>query len=182
MMSNQTRETALSHWWVRFILIGLALLLCAAPASAVLGGSLLSFSAAVPQACPTVSTTPVSPTSSAGVPQDCGIDPHGNAIVAWALSIAAHLYPCPDIYNPGQLPPHMDTCYNQGMPRAVIQYWEETCPGCSAWQNGNLQCVMLVLAAFGLGGAQAPVAGNAISFIRKMPIYGLETEDANIWA
>jgi hypothetical protein len=164
MMSNQAREPAMSQWWIRLILTGLALLLCVAPAGAVLGGSVLIFSEAGPQACPTGSAAPVDPPPVATLPQDCGIDPHGNAVVAWALSIAAHLYPCPDMYDPGQLPPYMDTCYNQAMPRAVIQYWEETCPGCSQWQNGNLQCVMLVLAAFGLAGAPAPIAGNAITF------------------
>jgi hypothetical protein len=95
---------------------------------------------------------------------DPGIDPEGNAIVAWALAIAAHLYPCPDIFTPGQLPPFMDVCYDRGLPPAVARYWEATCPGCASWENGNLQCVMSVLAAFGLGGAPAPVAGNAISF------------------
>jgi hypothetical protein len=94
MMSNQARETAMSQWWARLIFVGLALLLCAAPATVVLGGSLLSFSEAVPQACPTESTTPESdPTPVATLPEDCGIDPHGNAVVAWALAIATHLYP-----------------------------------------------------------------------------------------
>jgi hypothetical protein len=129
-----------------------------------MGGSFLIFSSTGPRECPTTAAGAANSTLVATLPEDCGIDPHGNAIVAWALAIAAHLYPCPDIYDPGQLPPYMDTCYNQGMPPAVIQYWESTCPGCSEWQNGNLQCVMLVLAALGLGGARAPVAGNAISF------------------
>lgn len=58
----------------------------------------------------------------------------------------------------------MDVCYDERMPAAVIRYWEATCPGCRVWQSGNLQCVMSVLASFGLGGAPAPVAGNAITF------------------
>ena len=139
------------------LLISVLLLACVAP-SGVLISSLLLFSPASVEECGSGGPTPATTAT------DCGIDPEGNAIVAWALAIAAHLYPCPDIFEPGQLPPYMDVCYDAGMPPAVVRYWEATCPGCIAWQNGNLQCVMTVLAAFGLGGAPAPVAGNAISF------------------
>ncbi len=215
-MSNQPRFPVL-RWWAVLLLGGLSLVICAAPAAAIMG-SLLILTQVRSQGCgsrqisqvsqsilhvhnvPQVLPTPVlvsrahlpsigsgvqhqnliaramtsqqhvlvntqaEPTPSATIPGGCGIDSHGNAIVAWALAIAAHLYPCPDVYDLGQLPPYMDVCYDRGMPEAVIQYWEQTCPGCREWQNGNLQCVMSVLAAFGLGGAPAPVAGNAITF------------------
>lgn len=70
--------------------------------------------------------------------------------------MAAHLHDCP--------PSQMDVCYDAGFPPAAIAYWERTCPGCSEWQNGNLQCVMLVLAAYGVAGLPPPAAGNAIAF------------------
>jgi hypothetical protein len=145
------------RWPLILLLSGVLLLVCVAP-SGVLMSSLLLFSPATVAECGSAGPTPATTTTS------CGIDPDGNAIVAWALAIASHLYPCPDIFEPGQLPPYMDVCYDEGMPPAVIRYWEATCPGCIQWRNGNLQCVMSVLAAFGLGGAPAPVAGNAISF------------------
>jgi hypothetical protein len=142
--------------------------MCVAPGSALMGSLLLVSQAGFkPDVCGGRGTPPAPARATAAtsvLTGDCGIDPKGNAIVAWALAIAAHLYPCPDIYVPGQLPPYMDVCYDGRMPRAVIRYWEATCPGCREWQNGNLQCVMSVLASFGLGGAPPPIAGNAISF------------------
>ncbi len=153
-MSNLPQRPA-ARWLLVFLVVGLVLLLCVAPASTVME-SILLYSHGDSPACGTATTVTL--------PGECGIDSDGNAIVAWALTIAAHLYACPDIYNPGQLPPYMDVCYDREMPAAVIRYWETTCPGCRQWQNGNLQCVMSVLAAFGLGGARAPVTGNAIAF------------------
>jgi hypothetical protein len=166
-MSSLQPEPLRVHTWVALLLCGLALLMCVAPASA-LTGSLLFVSQPAGQSPVCGADGGVSPpatdrakaaTTSISL-GDCGIDPRGNAIVAWALAIAAHLYPCPDIYIPGQLPPYMDVCYDGGMPAAVIRYWEATCPGCREWQNGNLQCVMSVLAAFGLGGAPASRGGQ----------------------
>lgn len=66
--------------------------------------------------------------------------------------MAAHLHGNPDVW------------YDGGFPPQVIAYWERTCPGCSEWQNGNLQCVMFVLAAYGVAGVPPPAAGNAIAF------------------
>jgi surface antigen len=61
-----------------------------------------------------------------------------------------------------------DTYYDTGLPQAVLSFWQKSCPagsGCYAdWQNGNLQCVMLVTGAFALAGAPLPSAGNAIDF------------------
>jgi CHAP domain len=103
--------------------------------------------------CPTP-TTIGSPTagtqpSSTGAGTDC-INPDGNAIVAVAM--AAHLHGNPDVW------------YDSGFPPAVIAYWQQTCPGCREWQNGNLQCVMFALAAYGVAGIRPPAAGNAIRF------------------
>ena len=105
--------------------------------------------------CPTPMTAG-SPTtganpSPAGTSTDC-INPDGNAIVAVALAMAAHLYGNPDVW------------YDSGFPSAVIAYWQQTCPGCKEWQNGNLQCVMFALAAYGVAGIRPPAAGNAIRF------------------
>lgn len=80
------------------------------------------------------------------------INPNGNAIVAVALEMASHLHGNPDVW------------YDAGFPQAVISYWKQTCPGCSQWRNGNLQCVMLALAAYGVAGIHPPAAGNAITF------------------
>ena len=102
-------------------------------------------------------STPSSPSRTAetaqttGAETDC-INPNGNAIVAVALGMAAHLHGNPDVW------------YDAGFPQAVISYWEQTCPGCSEWRNGNLQCVMLALAAYGIAGIHPPAAGNAITF------------------
>src|ERR1700730_17875152 len=41
-------------------------------------------------------------------------------------------YKAPGSTDPPGLPP---------FPQAVIQYGEQVCPGCSAWANGNYQCV-----------------------------------------
>lgn len=110
-----------------------------------------------PTASPTASSSSSTTTSAASAAQtatssgDC-INPNGNAIVAVALQMAAHLHGNPDVW------------YDAGFPPAVIAYWQQTCPGCSEWQNGNLQCVMLALAAYGVAGIHPPAAGNAIVF------------------
>jgi hypothetical protein len=90
--------------------------------------------------------TPISSTSTS-----C-IDPSGNAVVSVALDMAAHLHGDPDVW------------YDSGFPQAVITYWEQTCSGCPQWRNGNLQCVMFALAAYGVAGIRPPAAGNAIAF------------------
>src|SRR5260370_28667684 len=74
-----------------------------------------------------------------------------------ALSIAAHVYGNPD------------TRYDAGMPLPVLQFWARACPsgsGCWAdWQEGSLQCVLLVTGAYALAGSPLPAAGNAIDFL-----------------
>lgn len=114
------------------------------------GGCPPSSASAVSTAAIGATATPTTtPTPTGSV--DC-ISPNGNAIVAVALQMAAHLHGNPDVW------------YDAGFPAAVIAYWQQTCPGCSEWQNGNVQCVMLALAAYGVAGIHPPAAGNAIAF------------------
>jgi hypothetical protein len=83
-------------------------------------------------------------------------DVHGSAIVQAALAMAEHLHNCgPEGY---------DQCYDSGFPRAALLYWQQICPGCAAWANGNLQCVMFVAAAYALGGDPLETISNAVDF------------------
>jgi len=81
---------------------------------------------------------------------------NGGTVSMAALSIAAHLYGNPD------------TWYDTGMPQSVLHFWASACPGGSGcwidWQEGSLQCVLLVTGAFALAGSPLPAAGNAIDF------------------
>ncbi len=101
------------------------------------------------------STTPLSSSSGGGV--SCyPASGNGSSIAQAALSIAAHLYGNPD------------TWYDAGVPQPVLQFWARACPGGSGcwvdWQEGSLQCVLLVTGAFALAGSPLPAAGNAIDF------------------
>ncbi|WP_376796764.1 transglycosylase SLT domain-containing protein [Thermogemmatispora sp.] len=89
-----------------------------------------------------------------------GSNPSAPAIVAAALQMAAHLHPCGSA--------QLDQCWDAGFPQAAVRYWQRTCPGCPEWQHGNLQCVMLVTAAYGLAGDPLPWIGNARDF---WPLY-----------
>ena len=83
-----------------------------------------------------------------------------------AQLIAAHLQclaepgPC-SATNP-------DTFYDKGLPQAVLDFWQKSCPQGSKcfvdWQEGSLQCVMLITGAFAMAGAALPATGNAIDF------------------
>jgi CHAP domain len=115
-----------------------------APAALIASGSSVMLSGA---GCP--------PPSAANEAPVC-VNPDANAIVAVALAMAAHLYNCGST--------GMDLCYDAGFPGVVLAYWQRTCPRCGQWANGNLQCVMLALAAYGLAGIPPPVAGNAVAF------------------
>jgi CHAP domain len=81
---------------------------------------------------------------------------NGSNVSMAALTIAAHLYGNPD------------TSYDTSMPQPVLHFWASVCPrgsGCWIdWQEGNLQCVLLVTGAFALAGSPLPAAGNAIDF------------------
>lgn len=78
------------------------------------------------------------------------------AVVNEAVHIASAIYNC-GADGLGQ-------CYDASLIPDAVAYWQRTCPGCAAWQNGNLQCVMLLTAAFGLAGQDLPYVGNAITF------------------
>lgn len=78
------------------------------------------------------------------------------AVVNEALSIAAALYNGP--------PEGYDTWYHADKIPDAIQFWQKDCPNCKEWQQGNLQCVMLITAAYGLAGQPLPYVGNAITF------------------
>jgi hypothetical protein len=82
--------------------------------------------------------------------------PANQAVVEAGLSIAAGLYNGP--------PDGLDTWYLPVRIPAALTYWQHTCPGCSAWAEGNLQCVMLLTAAYGLAGQPLPYVGNAVTF------------------
>jgi hypothetical protein len=80
----------------------------------------------------------------------------GSVVAHAALAIAAHLSGNPDVW------------YDSGMPAAVLQFWADACPpGAQCWldwQEGSLQCVMLVTGTYALAGSPLPAAGNAIDF------------------
>jgi hypothetical protein len=64
------------------------------------------------------------------------------AVVDEALAMVPALYNGP--------PENYDSWYHAEMIPEAIAYWTRTCPGCSEWAEGNLQCVMLITAAYGL--------------------------------
>src|SRR5258708_2889860 len=78
----------------------------------------------------------------------------GAHVVAWARAMANALYvnpSCggrisyPDCYYTWYKAP--GTTYPLGVPtfpHSVIRYGQQICPGCSAWANGNYQCVSFV--------------------------------------
>lgn len=111
----------------------------------------------------TVTTAAASPTAAA--PPSVGpwapcVDADANSIVYWALQAAPHLYDCG--------PQNLDECYDAQFPQPLIAWWQATCPRCSQWRNGNLQCVMLAGAIFGVAGlplSWGPTgSANAIDF------------------
>lgn len=91
----------------------------------------------------------------------------GNAQVAQAAGLIAQHLQCPRQTGPCSAS-NPDSYYDTGIPQPVLAFWAKGCPpgsGCYAdWQNGNLQCVMMVTAAYALAGIPLPAAGNAIDF------------------
>ena len=137
------------------LLIGTTLVLLF---TALVSGQLASYSGGVCLQATATSTAGISPTTTAS-PVGVSCYPasgNGSSVAMAALSIAAHLFGNPD------------TWYDAGMPQPVLQFWATACPsgsGCWAdWQEGSLQCVLLVTGAFALAGSPLPVAGNAIDF------------------
>lgn len=110
-------------------------------------------STAMSTTAPTHTSSPGATMTGQSTPPSCvSGGPQAAAVVAAALAMAAHLHGNPDVW------------YDASFPQAVLAYWARTCPGCSEWQNGNLQCVMFVLAAYGVAGLPPPAAGNAVTF------------------
>ena len=89
-------------------------------------------------------------------------------IVQNALAMAAHLHNCP--------PDNLDQCWDSGFPQAAISYWARECPGCAAASNGDLQCVMFDVAAYGLAGIDLPVVSNAVDFWANYQAPGLRAK------
>src|SRR5260370_25526843 len=116
----------------------------------VLGGAVGAAAGVCPTPAPTttigsMATTPGSGTAdpTPGPSASC-VDPDANTIVYWAMQAEYNLHDCG--------PKNLDECYDAQFPQPLINWWMQTCPGCSQWQNGNLQCVMLAGAIFGVAG------------------------------
>jgi CHAP domain len=138
------------------LLIGTTLVLLF---TALFSGQMASYSGGVCVPGTATSTASISPKTTASSSGGVSCYPasrSGSSIAVAALSIAAHLYGNPD------------TWYDASMPQPVLQFWARACPGGSGcwvdWQEGSLQCVLLVTGAFALAGSPLPTAGNAIDF------------------
>ena len=117
-----------------------------------------SVRSATPATAAATTTRGITGPGGGATPEPC-VDPNASLLVAWALAIGRHLYGCP--------PSGMDVCYDAGIPPQAIRWWQTTCPGCRQWQNGDLQCVMLISAVYGLAGIPlrwGPHGSNAIDF------------------
>jgi hypothetical protein len=151
-------DDARGNWpMLLFGATGLLLVMLVVLAGAVVVVPVLAATAgAVADACPTPgptatmgagTVTPAATTASAsptpGLAGTC-VSPDANAVVYWAMQAVPHLYDC------GRQ--GLDECYDAAFPQPFIDWWLRTCPGCSQWQNGNLQCVMLAGAIFGVAG------------------------------
>ncbi len=125
----------------------LVLLLILAIVSALEGGNLTSASSTVAQSG-----------ASSAIAQNWTGE-QNQAVVSAALSMTPYLS------NDGT---DSDQWYVSGFPQAAVDYWSSVCPtgsGCWAnWQEGQLQCVEFVTAAYTLAGQTLPYAGNAIDF------------------
>ena len=138
------------------LLIGVTLVMLF---TALFSGQMASYSGGVCVPGTATSTASISKTplsSSSGGVSCYPASGNGSSVAQAALSIAAHLYGNPD------------TWYDASMPSPVLQFWSHACPsgsGCWVdWQEGSLQCVLLVTGAFALAGSPLPAAGNAIDF------------------
>jgi len=127
--------------------------------TALFSGQMASYSGGVCIPGTATSTASISTTTTASSSGGASCYPasgNGSSVAQAALSIAAHLYGSPD------------TWYDAGMPSPVLQFWSNACPsgsGCWVdWQEGSVQCVLLVTGAYALAGSPLPAAGNAIDF------------------
>jgi CHAP domain len=86
--------------------------------------------------------------------------------VAWAQAEAAHLH-CQQSSPPqlvgvgdclnGRLQVPRDVWYDATFPPAISAWAAQHCAGCAAWENGNFQCVALVIGAYALTSTPLPV-------------------------
>jgi len=121
-------------------------------------GICLSATATPTTGSPTPGSAAATPESTATVSSCVPAGHIGAQVVALARAMADALYvnpACgghisyPDCYYtwykaPGSTyPPGLPT-----FPQAVIDYGVQICPGCSAWANGNYQCVSFVRGAY----------------------------------
>jgi hypothetical protein len=138
------------------LLIGTTLVLLF---TALFSGQMASYSGGVcvpGTATSTPGLTTTTAASSSGGVSCYPASGKGSSVSMAALSMAAHLYGNPD------------TWYDASMPSPVLQFWSNACPsgsGCWVdWQEGSLQCVLLVTGAYAFAGSPLPAAGNAIDF------------------
>ena len=121
-------------------------------------GICLSTTATAATGSPTPGSSAATATPTGTLPGCVPASKVGAQVVALAKAMADALYvnpACgghisyPDCYYtwykaPGSTyPPALPT-----FPQAVIDYGEQVCPGCSAWTNGNYQCVSFVRGAY----------------------------------
>jgi len=87
----------------------------------------------------------------------------GSAVVQLALQMANHLHLADSCHGVPSTPDCYNTWYDAQFPPEVIAYGQRTCPGCWAWQNGNIQCVTFAIGAYSQVDP-LPATGNAIDF------------------
>lgn len=109
----------------------------------------------------TISSPPApgtTPTTGATTPACVAPSKIGAQVVALARKMADALYVNPACGGHISFPTCYDTWYKApgsayppgapSFPQAVIQYGQQVCPGCSAWQSGSYQCVSFVRGAY----------------------------------
>ncbi len=106
----------------------------------------------------TPSTPTMTPTPGANTSACVKASQIGAQVVALAQAMAVALYMNPACGGHISYPACYYTWYKEPgstyppdaptFPRAVIQYGEQICPGCSAWANGTYQCVSFVRGAY----------------------------------
>ena len=115
---------------------------------------------------PTAMALNGSDTGTGGTGGGSGTVTATGSVAQSALAMARSLYQCRAPGDPAGYT--WDKCYTSNMPQEALDYWASVCPygsGCwPYWQNGNLQCVELVTAAYAMAGNPLPRSGNAIAF------------------
>jgi hypothetical protein len=73
-------------------------------------------------------------------------------------------------------PNNYDVIYDSGFPEAALAYWHAICPQCTTWRNGNLQCGMFVMAAYGMAGVNLILVNRVIQWWNAY-----QSQQANGW-